>query len=237
MNKVLIAIPTCEMGRRADFYDYINTMQKPEGTMFTTAHGQSPAKNRNLMIQMALENDCTHVMFIDDDVYPPPDMLMRLLAHDKDIVGALYVLRNYPHFPIMFDERYPDGRNRFMFLRPEMTGLVKVTNTGLGCVLIKTDVFRKIGEPWIQLGAYDKDHWNDDIHFFNRCTDAGIEIFVDTDISCGHAISAIIIPMKGPDGKWHTVYNTGSIEFFQVPQVLPTDDELMAALKAQGIEV
>ena len=235
--KVLIAIPTAEMGRRADFYDYVNAMQKPVGTMLTTAHGQSPAKSRNLMANMALENGCTHVLFLDDDVYPPPDMLMRLLAHDKDIVGALYVLRNYPHLPIMFDHAYPDGRCRYKFLTDKVQGLVPVVNTGLGCVLIKTEVFKKMEQPWITLGAYEKDNWCDDIHFFNKCREEGFELFVDTDISCGHCITAIIMPIKNPtDNKWYTVYNTGSVEFFQVPQTTPTDEELGEMLKKLGIE-
>lgn len=236
MSKVLIAVPTAEFARRADFYDYFNALQKPEGTIATFTHGQSPAKNRNLMIRTALEHDCTHIMFIDDDMTLPPDIIPRLLAHDKQIVGGLYLLRNYPHFPVMFDEWFPDGRCKYKFLTPDVKGLVPVVNMGLGCVLIKTEVFKIIPEPWITLGQLQPEDWSDDIHFFNRCREAGIEMFVDTDVQCGHIITAVIAP-RFDEGlnMWHTLYNTNSVEGFQVAQVAPTKEQTNQVLDKQGL--
>lgn len=234
--KVLIAVPTAEMARRADFYDYLNMMQRPNNCMGTFAHGASPAKNRNIMIQLALDNDCTHVLFIDDDMAVPPDGLLKLLAHDKDIVGGLYLLRNYPHFPLMFDEYWEDGRCQYAFLSPDKTGLQRVVNTGLGFCLIKTEVFKTIGEPWITLGQLDKDGWGDDIHFFNRCRETGFEMYVDCDVRCGHIMSAIISPHLAEDGKWYTLYNTGSVESFQVPQLVPTVEDLDTNIKKLGLD-
>jgi len=231
----MVAVPTQEFARRADFYDYFNQLQRPEGTLCTFAHGQSPAKNRNIMIKLALENDCTHVLFIDDDMAFPADSLMRLLAHDKDIVSGLYLLRNYPHFPVMFDEWYPDGRCRYAFLTPDKKGLQKVVNIGLGFSLIKIDVFKKLEDPWVTLGEYEKDNWCDDIHFFNKCREAGYEMFVDTDVRCGHMLSAIITPYQDPNtGQWVTQYNTGAVEMFHVPQVIPTPEQIEEGVKAAG---
>ena len=64
--RIMLGIPTGEYGRRADFYDYFSALDKPNGTVVMFSHGQSPAKNRNLIIEEAIKNDCTHVMFIDD---------------------------------------------------------------------------------------------------------------------------------------------------------------------------
>ena len=164
-TKILIAVPTAEMARRADFYDYYNLLRKPIGSILTFAHGQSPARNRNLMIQQAIDHNCTHILFIDDDVAFEPDMLERLLAHDKDIVGGLYLMRNYPHHPIMFDEAQPDGRCLTHWLSDGETGLIEVVAQGLGCCLIKTKVFKTMQEPWIRLGELESDHWCDDIGF------------------------------------------------------------------------
>jgi len=221
MNKVMICVPTSEMARRADFYDYLNALEKPEGTMMTSAHGASPARNRNIMIKAALEHGATHCMFIDDDMAFKPDLLSRLLTHDKDIVSGLYLMRNYPHLPVMFDEAFDDGKCRFNFLRPGMTGLQEVVNIGLGACLIKTDVFRNMAEPWITLGECEKDHWCDDIAFFNRARKAGYKMYVDTEIPCGHFLTAIIWPNRSEDGNWFTTYNTGAPEMFQVPQIIP----------------
>jgi hypothetical protein len=234
--KVLIAVPTQEFARRADFYDYYNALEKPEGTLATFSHGQSPAKNRNIMIRTALEQNATHILFIDDDMAVPSDGLIKLLAHDKDIVSGLYLLRNYPHFPLMFKRWFPDGRCQYDFLTPDKKGLVPVVNIGLGFCLIKIDVFKKLKDPWITLGAYEKDGWCDDINFFNKCREAGYEMFVDTDVACGHIMSAIIIPVKTPEGNWVTQYNTGSVEAFHVPQVVPTPEQIEEGLKVGGVK-
>jgi len=235
--RVMIGVPTAEMARRADFYDYLNFMDKPDGTMMTTAHGQSPAKNRNEIIKNARNSNATHVLFIDDDMAVPKNGLNQLLQHDKDVVGGLYLLRNYPHFPLMFDEWYEDGRCRYAFLTPDKSGLQKVVNTELGFCLIKMEVFDKVetpDEPFITLGAYEKDGWCDDIHFFNKVRKAGVEIFVDLDVQVGHMMTAIITPGWDKD-HWTTVYNTVSIEGFQVNQVSPTKEQLEAQMRAAGV--
>lgn len=207
MNKILIGIPTAEYARRADFYDYLNGLIKPDGTYVFMSHGQSPARNRNLMIKYALEQNCTHVMFIDDDTAFPPDMLMKLLAHDVDIVTGLYLMRNFPHQPIIFDSSMEDGRCAYHFLDNNEKGLIEILNCGLGSCLIKTHVFKAIEEPWIRLGELEKDHWCDDIGFFNRVRAKGFKIHCDLDCPVGHVASMIIWPDR-VDGKWMTVYDT-----------------------------
>ena len=236
-TKVAICIPTGEFARRADFYDYLAQLEKPAGTIMTAAHGQSPARNRNIMIRSALENNATHCLFLDDDMAFKPNLLNQLLAHDKDIVSGLYLMRNFPHNPVMFDKAYTDGRCRFSFLSPGKQGLVEVVNIGLGACLIKTDVFRNMPEPWITLGEAEKDHWCDDISFFNRARRAGYKMYVDLEAQSGHTISGIIWPNRDEAGNWHTMYTTGSPEAFQVPQRVPTAEELeKSAIESNAIE-
>lgn len=234
MNKVMIAVPTGEFARRADFYDYFNAIDKPEGTMLTFAHGQSPAKNRNIMIRTALEHKATHILFIDDDVLLPPSGLKQLLAHDLDIVSGLYLLRNYPHLPVMFEEWFDDGRCRYAFLDKNTSGLKEVVNIGLGCVLIKMDVFRAMSDPWITIGQIDQEGWSDDVHFFNKAREAGFRMYVDTDVRCGHTHTVAIWPHRRDSGEWTSLYNTGAIESFEVPQIVPTDAEIKEQVKKSG---
>jgi len=236
MNRVMICIPTAEYGRIANFYDHVNMLVKPEGTMMTTSHGQSPARNRNIMIEAALANNATHCLFLDDDMAFAPDMLEKLLAHDKDIVSGLYLMRAYPHHPVMFDEAYDDGKCRFSFLNKGRSGLVEVVNIGLGACLIKTEVFLSMAKPWVTLGECERDHWCDDIAFFNRARKAGFKMYVDLDVPVGHCMSAFIWPSKAPDGSWHTMYNTGGNNSFQVPQVTPPDEELESARGGLKVE-
>jgi hypothetical protein len=218
MNKVMIGIPTAEMARRADFYDYLNILVKPEGTIATSSHAQSPAKGRNLIIQQALDNECTHVFFIDDDVALPPNTLNKLLEWDKDMISGLYFMRNYPHYPIAFDVADEVGKCTHHFLQDEESGLLKVIATGLGCCLIKTEVFKAMEQQWIRLGQLESDQWCDDIDFFLRANKLGFELYCDLDMRIGHMASCTLWPQY-QDGKWFTAYDTKGTDGVITPQM------------------
>ncbi len=212
--KVMIGVPTAEMARRADFYDYFNLLDKPEGTIISFAHGQSPARNRNLMIKTAIEKECTHILFLDDDLAFKPDMLNRLLAHDKDIVGGYYLMRNYPHKPIVFSWANEEGRCLHLFPTDNMTGLVECVALGLGAVLIKTSVFQAMHEElkdstWVRLGELENDHWCDDIGLWKRVRDYGFKMYCDLDVLVGHMAQVTIWPDRQSE-KWMVAYDTQS---------------------------
>jgi GT2 family glycosyltransferase len=223
--KVMICIPTAEYARRADFYDYVDMMSKPEGTLSTRAHGQSPARNRNLMIKEALKNDCTHVLFIDDDTVFPPDMLIKLLAHDKDVITGLYLMRNFPHQPIIFDRSDDLGRCSHRYLYEGDTGLVPIVNCGLGCCLIKIEVFKTMPEPWITLGEAEPDHWCDDISFFNRVRKHGFKLFCDLTVLVGHMASVTLYPAY-ENGNWYVVYDTNGTGKVSIPMISPAREKV-----------
>lgn len=42
----------------------------------------------------AMREGCTHILFIDSDMTFPQDLVGRLLAHDKEIVGQLRTAQN-----------------------------------------------------------------------------------------------------------------------------------------------
>lgn len=220
--KVLIGIPTAGYSRNDSFYDYYNLLEKPEGTICTFARGQSPARNRNLMIKQALKHDCTHILFIDDDLAVPSDLLLRLMKHDKDVVTGLYLMRSFPHQPIIFDHFVKEEHIKFQWKFPVdgENGLVPIVNCGLGCALIKTDVFRALEEPWITLGEIEKDHWCDDTAFFPKVTKAGFEIFCDLSIQCGHMAQVIVRP-EYVDGKWFVSYDTNGTSKITFPLPIP----------------
>ena len=219
--KLMIAIPTGEFARRADFYDYFHLLDKPEGTAIAAAHGQSPARNRNILIEQALAIDCTHILFLDDDVIPPVDTISKLARHDKDIVTGLYLLRNFPHKPIIFNYSDDKGRCTHRFIGPEEPeGLIPIINCGLGCCLIKTEVFKTMPKPWITLGELEKDHWCDDISFFNRARDYGFSLYCDLSVRVGHIASCVVYP-DIQDGKWITSYDTNGEARISFPIVQP----------------
>lgn len=229
--KVLVGLSTAEHIRKADFLPHFLGLKKPDNTLVITVHGQSPASARNTIAEQAIINDCTHVFFLDDDMIPQPDTLLKLLEHDKDIVSGLYLLRTFPHFPAFFDEAFDTGFCKYAFLDGRDTVLEKGVNAGLGAVLIKTEVFKNLEKPWVRLGEIIKDGWCDDVGFFNRCRAAGYDIYCDLNAPVGHMTTVTLWPEKHGD-KWFTNYKhpNGTILF---PQNVPTQEEIEADKKRQ----
>jgi hypothetical protein len=218
--KVLIGVITGEYARRADFYDYFNMLRKPANAFMLLCHDRSPAHGRNLIIQTALEHNCTHVLFIDDDMTYDADSLDKLLSHNLDIVTGLYLRRDYPHQPLIFDYSDPEGSALYSYLEGDEPRLKPIQNAGLGFCLIKTDVFRKMEKPWVRLGELNSEQWCDDIGFFNRARAAGFEMFCDTECCLGHMGTMIIKPLK-ENGAWYTTYDTGGKGALKTPQIIP----------------
>lgn len=216
--KVMVAVPTGELGRHTAFWDYFNLLIKPDGTVCTAAHGQSPAKGRNSMIEAALEHDCTHILFIDDDMIFPPDGLMRLLAHDLDIVSGYYLMRQFPHQGLIFDYKDDDGKNHWYEVKDDESGLKEVVSTGLGFCLFKLHVFETLEKPYVRLGEIEADGWCDDIGLFNRIREKGFKIHVDLDIQCGHIGTMTVRPIK-KDGIWQVEIGTFTTETVTFPMI------------------
>jgi glycosyltransferase involved in cell wall biosynthesis len=96
---------------------------------------------RNGIVEMALANKCSHLLWVDSDMRAPPDTIVRLLNHNKDIVGAVYNKRPPPHTTL----------GRLKGDKPEdmstISPLHEATLLPGGMMLVKADVYRKIGWP------------------------------------------------------------------------------------------
>jgi len=228
--KIMIGVPTAGYAKRDDFYDYFHMLQLPSNTMSAFARGQSPARNRNTIIEQALEQNCTHILFLDDDIAFQPDLLLRLLNHNKDIVCGLQYMRNYPHYPLIFDTVDEKGRCFHHFLSDNESGLIEIVAAGLGCVLIKTSVFYElmnqkldidqhgIAKRFIRLGELDSDHWCDDLGFWMKVRQAGFKLFCDLDTLVGHNVDCTVWPEK-LNGIWHSSYDTKGSQKVGTPQM------------------
>jgi len=222
-SKVLITVTTMEYARRADFYDYLNMLNKPNDSVLLLCHDRSPAHGRNLLIRAAQENNCTHILFIDDDMAYTSDSLNKLLEDDKDVVSGLYLSRQYPHQPLVFDLADDDGSACPMYLLDKEPRLRPIVAAGFGFLLCKTSVFDKLEKPYVRLGELNSEQWCDDIGFFNRLRKAGIQSYVDMEVLCGHMGTMIIWPRWDEKEKqWISGYDTGApVGMICTPQVMP----------------
>jgi glycosyltransferase involved in cell wall biosynthesis len=140
---------------------------------------------RATAIKMAREKKASHVLFIDDDILVPEDILERLLRVDKDIVGGL--MHRDDGMPIVFTKP-PEGWLHWEDHpkdRPFQCGGV-----GAGCMLIKTSVFDKIDKLSVGLQCriwyftYDQGPASMDLLFCRTAIRAGCEVWCLPDPPC-----------------------------------------------------
>lgn len=216
--KVMIGLVTQEYTRRADFYDYLTIMDRPADSLMLFCHDRSPAHGRNVIVDEAIKHNCTHILFLDDDMAIPKDGLTKLLSHDVDVVTGLYLSRSYPHQPMIFDVADESGACLYAYLTGDEPRLKEIVNAGLGFCLIKISVFLDLEKPYVRLGELNPEQWCDDIGFFNRVRQAGFKIYCDMECRVGHIGTMIIWPNK-ENGEWYSGYDTSGKGSINIPQV------------------
>lgn len=143
---------------------------------------------RNALVDAAIGGDFEWLLMLDDDMLVPHDLLARLLAHNKDIVGGLYYQRGGAYHPVVLHRiLHEHGAMSTLFYSHDdpifkAPGLHQVDIIGGGCMLFRVDVFRKLLPPYFEwervLGT--------DIGICSRFLDAGVSIYIDTSMELGH---------------------------------------------------
>lgn len=183
MKTILIAVPTNKYIEPETFKS-IYDLEVPEGyiTKFQFFYGYQIDQIRNLIADWAQHYD--YLFSVDSDITFASDTLKKLLSHDKDVVSGLYIQRK-PGEHIL--ELYR-GRQNIPYGDIKGLGLVEVDGCGFGCVLVKSEVIRKIGYPQFKyISALDhKDTQSEDTFFCMRAKQLGFKVWADTSILCDH---------------------------------------------------
>lgn len=145
------------------------------------------AVSRNICVQAAINADLDWLMFLDSDMTFPVDTVHRLLAHDKDIVGATYMNRTPPH--------QTHGCTASFKPVEVSTGLVEMHTMPTGCLLIRRTVFDQFPKPWFRFGHDEKSGTmiGEDILFCLEARRKGFQIWCDVDLTLelGHMGTAV----------------------------------------------
>jgi Glycosyl transferase family 2 len=88
-----VAVCAGEASRYSAFAASLSALELPPGWAVRFYLGSDLVQGRNRAVA---ELEGEHVLFMDDDHLLPPDLVPRLLAHDRDIVGVLHADRDYP---------------------------------------------------------------------------------------------------------------------------------------------
>lgn len=162
------------------------------------------ARARNNLAAHFLESDCTHLLFLDNDIIAMPRHLDRLLAADKGIVAGFYPKKQ---------AKLDWVANYLPNETVDENGVIKVKHAGTGFMLIARWVLEKMakelphiaygGDPspeakrwdFFPMHAKDGHYKSEDWYFCEMAAQCGISVYIDTKIQLRH-IGKIVYPLQ-----------------------------------------
>ena len=212
--RILIAVPTFENIYPDTFRSIYGINSGEHEMLFDFVRGYDVATARNRIAQMALDEKADYVLMVDNDVVVPEDALLNLLEDAKGVCLGYYAHRgddNLYHGRTSVCKLYqPDGKMYFNYpleseytskemkeLRDKGERKIQIHGGGMGCALIRTNIFNKIKYPWYDWVNYADHHrgmLSEDLYFCEQCKKNNINIYTDTRVGCGHMLRHIQWP-------------------------------------------
>lgn len=157
---------------------------------------------RSMAATMFMKSTNTHMMFVDDDLAFPPDLIAKLIECDLDIVAVPY-RRKQP------DSIYVMRMFGEMEQKTDNPALIQVHDIGTGLMLIKREVFEALGDKveWVneyghsgQVGMFfrhqvvdllpdegnGKCYMSEDLYFCRLARESGFKIWAYVDAPTAH---------------------------------------------------
>lgn len=187
-KQILVAIPT-NKNIEAETFKSIYDLEVPEGyeTHFQMFHGYQIDQIRNLIAEWAKSYD--YLFSVDSDIILPKDSLKKMLKADKDVISGLYIQRK-PEQKILevYGLNDAGGVSNIPIHLIENLGIVEIMACGMGCALIKSEVFRNIAYPhfYYKSALTMQDTVSEDVFFCLKAREHGYRIWADPSIKCDH---------------------------------------------------
>ena len=139
--------------------------------------------SRESLVEKALLEGATHILFLDSDMLFPEDALHRLFSRNEPFVAANYVQRCLPTRPNAISML-----DTVKHTNDDDTGLEEVKSVGFGLCLIRAEVFDAMPRPWFDTYWYTNDKGKrliigEDVYFCHKARHAGYKVYIDQDLS------------------------------------------------------
>lgn len=194
-----IAVLADEVSRFSRFGLALAALTMPVGTHIVYGIGRNIAEQTNRIIR-DMHGDWVWLQG-DDHVFHP-DLLMKLLAHDVDVVAPFVLMRHHPFLPVVFSSEVEDGQHvRMDFTDIPDGGLIEVHAAGSAGMLIRKHVLDAIGDPWLEFTPLAGGVLGEDLSLCRKIRAAGFPIHVDLGSAIGH-LSIVAAWPAYVDGQW-----------------------------------
>ena len=223
-------------------------------TVETMTNESLISRARNTLTAKFLHTkESTHLMFIDADIGWEPWHLLVMLNHDKDVVGGLYPMKSLPVKWCV--NGIPDADQN------DPSGLIEVTKTGTGFLLMKRGVFEKLNahpavKPFINdigldpvLNPYMKTYfdtavrenryYSEDWTFCENWRDIGGQVFVDKRVLLKHT-GTYVFDYQTQDKLYADLHQIALANQANQPQIVvqqqPTPEQLAEPAEPVAVE-
>lgn len=203
--KIFIAVPTAETIYPETFKSIYGLNPCGHQLVFDFIRGYDCAQARNRIAAQAIEEGADYVLMVDNDTILPPNALELFLEDPVEVCLGVYANRNgnnlyngatcvcrrfqlsgeeYYHYPT--ESEYSAAE--IHALQKEGLKKIRIHGGGFGCALVKTEVFSRLKWPLFKWVDYEDGHGtlSEDLYFCEQCKSAGIPIYADIRIMCGH---------------------------------------------------
>jgi len=153
---------------------------------------------RENLVDQAIEKGVDYIFFIDSDIIfetprDPNEALRQLMMYDQPIMSGIYrAKKSGPNYNPWAMWTFLGKDQGFKDIETWNKKLVEPDAIGLGCCLIKTEVFKNIEKPWF---IWEKERTpSEDFFFCLKAKANGYRVIVDTTVRCSHMALMKILP-------------------------------------------
>ncbi len=180
----LIGIPTASTVEPETLKAIYGQEDADTDTSLDILYGFRIDVQRQMLCEEAVRIGADYLLMVDSDVVLPPTALRDLLDPPAEIVSGLVrikSLRRQGEYAAVFKGRalqydaIPEGRSR-------------IDRCGGACLMIKTEILKDIPKPWFEYHEEPGNAISEDIWFCLQAQKAGISIWADKRVACGHII-------------------------------------------------
>lgn len=187
VKTILVGIPTNKYIEPETFKSIFD-LEVPDGYKldFQYFYGYQIDQIRNLIAEWAKRYD--YLFSVDSDIILPKDALVKMLAADKDIISGLYIQRIPGTHTLELYMDHNGGSTNIPYNLIKHLGVVEIVGCGMGCALIKGEVFRKIPYPhFVYKSALSHTETvSEDVYFCMNARQHGFTVWADPSIKCDH---------------------------------------------------
>lgn len=209
-----ICVPTGITPRYYEFEDSVDRLQVPVGTIKN--------RRRSCDISMNLNNALKDMkgdwaLFLGDDHQFQPDILLKFLDYNVDVVVPIAPCKTFPFAPCVI-HRPDDGTlwsdDMPLYTWEELSGdglfaLPKGDFIGQAGMLVKKHVLDTIGDPWFKAGKLHPGRMHEDLWFCHEIQELGFTVWIDQSTIFDHWFP-MGITAKRHNGKWVPALRSGA---------------------------